>query len=108
MCTYCHVTDIPQNNCIIFKVSRYDLDNDNVQEALDCRYSLPTCKEFICKKCDSVLLERMMSDNAVNPPTKEIVDSQNNMCIMCKTNVIEFSLFKQTAYRNNPQLSQHY
>ena len=101
MCTCCHVTDIPRNNCIIFKESRYDLDNDNVQEVLDCRFPLPTCKEFICKKCHSVLLKKMMPDNAVNSPTKEIVDSQNNMCIMCKNNVIDFSLFKQTAYGNN-------
>ena len=57
MCTCCHVTDIPQNNCIIFKESRYDLDNDNVHEALDCRFSLPTCTEFICKKGDRVLLK---------------------------------------------------
>ena len=44
----------------------------------------------------------MMPDNAVNSPTKKIVDSQNNMCIMCKNNWIDFSLFKQTAYGNNP------
>ena len=29
MFTCCHVTDIPRNSCIIFKESRYDLDNDN-------------------------------------------------------------------------------
>ena len=44
----------------------------------------------------------MMPDNAVNSPTKKIVDSQNNMCIMCTDNMINFSLFKQTAYGNNP------
>ena len=55
--TCCHVTDIPQNNCIIFKESRYDLDNDNVQEALDCRFSVSTSNEFVCNKCDSVLLK---------------------------------------------------
>ena len=49
MCTCCHLTDIPQNNCIIFKESRYDLDNDNVYEALECRFSVSTSKEFICK-----------------------------------------------------------
>ena len=35
----------------------------------------------------------------MNSPTKKIVDSQN---ITCKNNVIDFSLFKQTAYGNNP------
>ena len=43
----------------------------------------------------------MMTDNAVNSPTKKLVDSQKNMCLMCKNNVIEVCLFKQTAYRNN-------
>ena len=57
MCTCCHVSDIPQNSYIIFKESRYDLDNDNVQEALDCRILVSSFKEFICKKCDSVLLK---------------------------------------------------
>ena len=90
MCTCCHVTDIPQNNCTIFKELRYDLDNDNVWEALDCSFSVSTSKEFICNKCESVLLKSMMPDNAVNSPTKKLVDSQNNMCLMCKNNVIEF------------------
>ena len=57
MCTCCHVTDIPQNNCIIFKELRYDLDNDNVWKALDCRFLVSTSKEFICNKCGSVLLK---------------------------------------------------
>ena len=57
LCTCCYVTDIPQNNCIIFKELRYDLDNDNVLEALDYRFSVSTSKEFICNKCDSVLLK---------------------------------------------------
>ena len=105
-CTCCHVTDIPQNNCIIFKELRYDLDNDNVWEAFDCRFSVSTSKEFICNKCDSVLLKNMMPDNAVNSPTKKLVDSQNNMCLMCKNNVVEFHLFKQIAYGNNPSVTK--
>ena len=48
MCTCCHVTDILQNNCIIFKELRYDLDNESVWEALDCRFLVSTSKEFIC------------------------------------------------------------
>ena len=55
MCTCCHVTDIPQNNFIIFKESRYDLDNDNVLEALDCRFSVSRSKEFMCNKCDCLI-----------------------------------------------------
>ena len=73
-------------------------------EALDCRFSVSTSEEFICNKRDSVLLKNMMPDNAVNSPTKKLIDSQNNMCLMCKNNVIEFCLFKQTAYGNNPSV----
>ena len=36
----------------------------------------------------------MMPDNAVNSSTKKLIDSQNNMCLMYKNNVIEFHLFK--------------
>ena len=101
MCTCCHITDIPRNNCIILKESRYDLDNDNVCEALECRFSVSTSKEFICKKCDTMLLKNMMPDNAANSPTKKLIDSQRNMCLMCKNNVSDFHLFQQTMYGNN-------
>ena len=47
-----------------------------------------------------------MPDNAVNSPTKKLVDSQNNMCLMCKNNVIDFCLFKQTAYGNNHSVTK--
>ena len=48
----------------------------------------------------------MMPDNAVNLPTKKLVDSQNNMYLMCKNSLIEFHLFKQTAYGNNPSVTK--
>ena len=48
----------------------------------------------------------MVPDNAVNSPTKKLVDSQNNMCLMCKNNVIEFHLFKQIVYGNNPSVTK--
>ena len=78
----------------------------NVCHPLDCTCLVSTSKEFICNKCDSVLLKNMMPDNAVNSPTKKLVDSQNNMCLICKNNVTEFCLFKQTAYGNNPSVTK--
>ena len=48
----------------------------------------------------------MMPNNAVNSPTRKLVDSQSNMFLMCKNNVIEFHLFKQTAYGNNPSVAK--
>ena len=63
----------------------------NVQVSMDLTQD-PT----ITDQC--MLLKNMMPNNAVNSPTKKLVDSQSNMCLMCKNNVIEFHLFKKTAY----------
>ena len=52
LCTCCHKTDIPRLQCIIFKESKYNFDNTVVVEALSNRFSIPTSKEYICKKCD--------------------------------------------------------
>ena len=51
LCTCCHKTDIPRSQCIIFKESKYNFDNTVVVEALSNRFSIPTSKEYICKKC---------------------------------------------------------
>ena len=56
LCTCCHKTDIPISQCIIFKESKYSFGNAVVREALSNRFSIPTSKECICKKCDKHLL----------------------------------------------------
>ena len=58
LCTCCHKTDIPRSQCIIFKDSKYSYHNIVVAEALFHRFSVPTSKEYICKKCDKDLLEK--------------------------------------------------
>ena len=65
LCTCCHKTDIPRSQCIIFKQSKYNYDNTVVVEALSNRFSVPTSKEYICKKCDKDLLEEIMPMNSV-------------------------------------------
>ena len=52
LCTCCHKTNIPRPQCIIFKESKYNFGNTIVVEALSNRFSIPTSKEYICKKCD--------------------------------------------------------
>ena len=42
LCTYCHKTDIPRSQCIIFKELKYNYDNTVVVEALSHRFSVPT------------------------------------------------------------------
>ena len=64
LCTCCHKTDIPRSQCIIFKESKYNFDNSVVLEALSNRFSIPTSKEYICKKCDKDLLGKIMPMNS--------------------------------------------
>ena len=49
LCTCCHKTDIPRSQ-YIFKESKYNFGNALVQEALLNQFSIPTSKEYICKK----------------------------------------------------------
>ena len=65
LCTCCHKTDIPKSQYIIFKASKYIIDNAIVQEALSNRFSIPTSKEYICKKCDKYLLVENMPINSI-------------------------------------------
>ena len=65
LCTCCHKTDIPRSQCIIFKESKYNYHNTIVVEALSHRLSVPTSKEYICKKCDKDLLVEIMPMNSV-------------------------------------------
>ena len=65
LCTCWHKTDIPRSQCIIFKGSKYNYDNTVVVEALSNKFSVPTSKEYICKKCDKDLLEEIMPMNSV-------------------------------------------
>ena len=50
LCTCCHKTDIPRSQCIIFRESNYNFGNTVVPEALSNRFSIPSSKEYICKK----------------------------------------------------------
>ena len=65
LCTCCHKTDIPRQQCIIFKESKYIFDNAVVGEALSNRFSIPISKEYICQKCDKHLLVEKMPINSV-------------------------------------------
>ena len=58
LCICCHKTDIPRSQYIIFKESKYNSGNTFVVEALSNRFSIPTSKEYICKKCHKDLLGR--------------------------------------------------
>ena len=85
LCTCCHKTDIPRSQCIIFKASKYNFDNAIVQEALSNRFSIPTSKEYICKKCDKHLLVEKMPINSIASQMGSISHKQQQKCIHCQS-----------------------
>ena len=102
LCTCCHRTDIPKSQCIIFKASKYNLENPIVQEALSNRYSIPTSKEYICKKCDKYLLLEKMPINSVASKMRSISDKHQLKCIHCHTVPTEnFLTYDKTKYGEN-------
>ena len=102
LCTCCHKTDIPKSQCIIFKASKYNFDNAIVQEALSNRFSIPTSKEYICKKCDKYLLVEKMPINSIASQMRSISHKQQQKCIHCHTVPTDnFLTFDKTKYGEN-------
>ena len=85
LCTCCNKTDIPRSQCIIFKESKYNFGNAVVLEALSNRFSIPTSKECICKKCDKHLLVEKMPINSVASQTRLTFHKQQQKCIHCNS-----------------------
>ena len=77
LCTCCHKTDIPRSQCITFKESKYNFDNAAVQETLSNRFSIPTSKEYMCKKCDKHLLVEKMPINSIASWIRSISHNKN-------------------------------
>ena len=56
-----------------------------VVEALSNRFSIPTSKEYICKKCDKDLLGEIISMNSVASHVRLTSNKPQQKCIHCKT-----------------------
>ena len=107
LCTCCHKTDLPRLQCIIFKESKYNFDNIVVVEALSNRFSIPTSKEYICKKCDKDLLEEIMPMNSVASCIRLTSNEPQKICIHCNTVPTgKFQTFDKTKYGQNTIVSQ--
>ena len=105
--TCCHKTDIPRSQCIIFKESKYNYDNTVVAEALSHRFSVPTSKEYICKKCDKDLLEEIMPMNSVTSWIQLTSHEPQQKCIHCNlVHTEKFIIFNKTKYGQNKIASQ--
>ena len=84
LCTCCHKPDILRKQCVIFNIQRYNMSNQMVSQALSSRISIPTAKEFICKKCDkSLRFGQMPLDAEVSYNYKHL--NKGTLCISCKT-----------------------
>ena len=107
LCTCCHKTDIPRSQCIIFKESRYNFANAVVVEALSNRFSIPTSKEYICKKCDKHLLVEKMPINSVASQTRLTSCKLQQKCIHCNSIPKDkFQTFDKTKYGENTSVNQ--
>ena len=99
LCTCCHKTDIPRSQCTIFKESDYNFDNAVILEALSNRFSIPTSKEYICKKCDKDLLGTKMPMNSVASQTILTSHKPQWKCIHCNSVPADkFLTFDKTKY----------
>ena len=85
LCTCCHKTDIPRSQCIIFKESKYNFGNAVMQEALSNWFSIPTLKEYICKKCDKHLLVEKMPVNSAASWMRLTSHKPQQICIHCNS-----------------------
>ena len=107
LCTCCHTTDISWLQCIIFKESKYNYDNTVVVEVLSHRFSVPTSKEYICKKCDKDLLEEIMPMSTVASQIWLTSNESQQKCIHCNIVCTEkFLTFNKTKYGQNTVVSQ--
>ena len=107
LCTCCHKTDIPRSQCIIFKESKYNFGNAVVQEALSNRFSIPTSKEYICKKCDKHLLVEKMPINSIASWIRLISHKPQQKCIHCNSVPTDnFLAFDRTKYGENTIVNQ--
>ena len=103
----CHKTDKPRSQCIIFKESKYDFGNAVVLEALSNRFSIPTSKEYICKKCDKHLLVEKMPKNSVASQTRLTYHKPQQKCFHCNSVPTDkFPTFDKTTCRKNTIVDQ--
>ena len=65
-CVHVAINLIYQDHSVSYsKNQEYNFSNAVVWEALSNRFSIPTSKEYICKKCDKHLLVEKMPINSV-------------------------------------------
>ena len=107
LCTCCHKTDITNSQCIIFKESKYNFGNAVVQEALSNKFSIPTSKEYIYKKCDKHLLVEKMPINSVASWIRLTSHKPQQKCIHCNSVPTDkFLTFDKAKYGENTLVNQ--
>ena len=106
LCTCCHKTEIPRSQCIIFKESKYNFGNTLILEALSNRFSIPSSKEYICKKCDKYLSGGKMPMNSVASQTRLTSKEPQQKSIHCNSIPTDkFLTFDKRKYGENTIVS---
>ena len=78
-----------------------------VLEALYNRFSIPTSKKYICKKCDKDLLGGKMPMNSVASQPRLTSNESQQKCIHCNSVPTDkFLTFDKTKYGQNTIVSQ--
>ena len=86
---------------------KVQFENTVVVEALSNRFPVPTCQEYICKKCDKDLLEEIMPMISVASWIRLTSNEPQQKCIHWNTVCTDkFLTFDKTKYRQNTIVSQ--
>ena len=97
LCVCCRKDDIIRYQCVLFKESRYDLQNLTVKQALKERIFLPLGQEYICNNCDKSLKCGTLPINAVT-----FTALKDLKCIFCRSIPTDrFCIFDKREYENN-------
>ena len=89
------------------KNQKYNFGKAVVQEALSNQFSIPTPKEYICKKCDKHLLVEKMPTNSVESWMRLTSHKPQQKCIHCNSVPTDkFLTFDKTKYGENSIVSQ--
>ena len=103
-CTCCQLQTSARQRYVIFKLSKYNIENASVAQAVEYRYSDLRNKELICRTCHTLLLKNILPQKALSSPAKDrpLLSSK---CIVCRQfHEKKMRLFDRLVYGVNMKL----
>ena len=103
-CTCCRLQTSARRRYVIFKLSKYNIENASVAQAVEYQYSDPCNKELICRTCHTLLLKNILQQKALSSPAKDR-PLPSSKCIMCRQSCEKkMTLFDCLVYGVNMKL----